>query len=84
MDIPVDIILGIAAALGAWNAFIEKRMHSMYKQLVEKIEDKQEINKTVQKELREQIVRLEDQIVRLEAKIDMLIHLNLQMKNEKV
>jgi len=72
----VHLILAVVGALGAWNAFIEKRIQSMYKQLVEKIEDKQELNRAVQQDLK-------DQVVRLEAKIDTLIQLILTKKEEK-
>lgn len=72
----IHLIIAVIGALGAWNAFIEKRIQNMYRQLVEKIEDKQEINKAVQQDLK-------DQVVRLEAKIDMLIQLNLRNKENQ-
>lgn len=72
----VHVIIAIIGALGAWNAFIEKRLHTMYKQIIEKIEDKQAVNQVVQEELK-------NQIVRLEAKIDMLIQLNLRRPNDE-
>lgn len=68
----IHVIIAIIGALMAWNAFIEKRIQVMYKQLVEKIEDKQQVNKIEQENLKAQVVRLE-------AKIDMLIELNLNI-----
>lgn len=71
----VHIIIAIIGALGAWNAFIEKRLNTMYKQVIEKIEDKQALNTVIQEELK-------NQVVRLEAKIDMLIQLNMQRRTD--
>ncbi len=71
----LHIVIAIVGALSAWNAFIERRIQSMYKQLVEKIEDKQELNKAVQQDIK-------DQVIRLETKIDMLIQLNLRKQKD--
>jgi acetyl-CoA carboxylase carboxyltransferase component len=72
----VHLIIAVVGALAAWNAFIEKRIQGMYKQLVEKMEDKQEVNRAVQEDLKAQVVRLE-------AKIDMLIQLNLRKNSNQ-
>ncbi len=72
----VHLVLAVVGALSAWNAFIEKRIHTMYKQLIDKIEDKQELNKAVQQDIK-------DQVVRLEAKIDMLINLQLRRSDDR-
>lgn len=67
--------LAIAGALGTWNAFLEKRIMDMKEQFKEKLQDKQDLNESVQASLREQILRLED-------KIDRLIELNIQRKDK--
>lgn len=67
----IQVILCVIGGLTTWNAFIEKRIQSMYKQLVEKIDAKQELNQVIQGELK-------DDIKRLENKIDTLININLE------
>lgn len=71
----IHLIIAIVTALGAWIGFIEKRLHTMYANIKEKIEDKDRVNQVVQQELKEHIVRLEE-------KIDMLIRLNLKDRHD--
>jgi len=72
----VQLLVSTAIAIGSAVGFMEMRISRMYQELKEKIEDKQLLNQTVQKDLK-------DQIVRLEAKIDMLIQLNIKRADDK-
>lgn len=75
MDIQsIHIVIASIGLILTWLVFNEKRMLTMREQLIEKIQDKQELNEVVQ-------TALKNQLDRVEGKMDMLIQLNLEHRN---
>jgi len=76
----LDNLITIITIVGCWTVLVEWRIRTMYSQIKEKIEDMDKVTKAEQ-------TNLKDTAVRLEAKIDMLIHMQLQAnrddKNQK-
>lgn len=68
-DMNWQLILGVVGALGMWLGLVEKRLYDMNTHFEEKLRDKNAINEIVQRELK-------DDIARLETKIDMLLKIN--------
>lgn len=69
-----NIVIALIGLILTWLVFNEKRMLTMREQLIEKIQDKQELNEVVQ-------TALKNQLDRVEGKMDMLIQLNLENRN---
>lgn len=76
MDSIVQTIIAIATAMGGAISFMEMRMQRMYQQIQEKIADKNEVNKVIQEQLRQDMARLE-------AKIDMILQNQFNSKHSK-
>ncbi len=70
-----SILLSLMGVLGAWLGFIEKRLHDVQTRFEEKLESKNELNRVIQQDLKEDISRLEN-------KIDMLINLQIRLPKE--
>lgn len=62
----IEVIIAIGTAILGWLGFLEKRLSNIKADFEQRLNEKNEINKVIQSELRADIARLEN-------KIDMLL-----------
>lgn len=66
----VGATVTLAGVIAAWLGFIEHRLHGLSGVLEQRIEDKNAINQVIQRELKEDLVRIE-------GKLDTMITIQL-------